>query len=163
MDSNDESSDGSDSSLDEVSGLKEEKKEKFLTEIEIGSLVDQDEETEDKIVSVVFKNGGVNFIRSIGSGTELKLAIDTEDAIPGNYTVAFVITEEINGVTEESKKEFKIQIFGDEDDDDNSEKDKDEKSATADNSTSTENGSESTFESGLGQKEANSEGQAAEI
>lgn len=81
-----------------------------MTEIVIGSLVDIDAETEDKIIDISFDNRGISFIQSVGKDTELRLAVDTENAIPGNYSVEFIITEEFKGVIEETKKEIKIRI-----------------------------------------------------
>ena len=86
-----------------------------MTEIEIGTLIDKDEEENDRIVGVVFKDKGNSFITSVGLGLDLKLAIDTELAMPGTYTVEFVITEEINGEEFDYVKAVKIKIPGDED------------------------------------------------
>ena len=74
-----------------------ETKPKSVTEIEIGSLIDNDQETEDTIVSIEFKDKGNSFIESVGLDLDLKLAIDTEKAFPGNFTVEFIITELVNG------------------------------------------------------------------
>ncbi len=44
------------------------------------------------------------------------MAIDTERAFPGNFTVEFIITELVNGEKKEFKKEVKIRIPDEEDD-----------------------------------------------
>ena len=78
-------------------------------------MVDKDEEENDRIVGVVFKDKGNSFITSVGLGLDLKLAIDTKLAIPGTYIVEFVITEEINGEEFDYVKAVTIKIPGDED------------------------------------------------
>ena len=90
---------------------------------------------------------------------DLKLAIDTELAIPGTYTVEFVITEDINGEEFDYVKAVTIKIPGDENES-NADK-SDEEQGLAGNSTELDSNkdSNSTFDSGLGLNgETNSDG-----
>ena len=66
--------------------------ESNLVEFSLGPIVDdQNDEFE-----VTFKPGNAKFISSVGRAEEdIKLVINTETAIEGNYTVYFVVNETI--------------------------------------------------------------------